>query len=82
MEPILIGIIAVVALLALIFLGVHIAIALGVVAFVGLVLITNLNSALSLTARSFYTAGGGQAVYCERRCNEKGERGRSCPRRR
>lgn len=55
MEPILIGIIAIVALLALIFLGVHIAIALGVVAFVGLMLITNLNSALSLTARSFYT---------------------------
>lgn len=54
MDPIFIGIIAVVVLLALIFLGAHIAIALGVVGFVGLILIGNLNQALSLTAHSFF----------------------------
>lgn len=54
MEPIFIGIIAIAVLLVLIFSGVHIAIAMGVIGFVGVALITNLNSALSLTTRSFY----------------------------
>lgn len=54
MEPIFIGILAFASLIILIFLGVHIAIAMGVIGLVGLIIATNLDSALTLTVHSFF----------------------------
>jgi len=55
MDPLVIGIIAIIVLLVLLAVGVHVAVAIGVVAFVGLILIGDLSRALSLTGHSFYT---------------------------
>jgi tripartite ATP-independent transporter DctM subunit len=55
MEATTIAAIAAIVLLGLIFLGVHIAVALGAVSFVGLLLLTNLNVTLTIFAQSFYT---------------------------
>ena len=57
MEPLTLGILSIALLLALIFSGVHIAIAMGVVGFAGLVFIMNFSAALSVTAISFYVTG-------------------------
>ena len=54
MEPAVIGFIGIGVALVLIFLGVHIAIALGVVGFAGLVVLTNLDAALSINLHTFY----------------------------
>jgi tripartite ATP-independent transporter DctM subunit len=55
MDPLAMGIIAIIILLALLAVGVHVAIAIGIVAFVGLISIGDLERALSLTGHSFYT---------------------------
>ncbi len=56
MEPQIIGIIGIIVALVLILLGVHIAIALGVAGFAGLVILSNVNSALLITVHTFYTS--------------------------
>lgn len=55
MEPILIGIVAFIALIVLIFMGVHIAIAMGVVGLVGSIFIADFRSALIFVAHSFFS---------------------------
>ncbi len=54
MESLIIGISAIALLLVLISLGVHIAVALGILGLLGIVYLNNLEAALSLIARSFY----------------------------
>lgn len=55
MDPIAIAIVGIIVLLALLFAGVHVSIAMGVVGFFGLLLVIDLGAALSITARSFFT---------------------------
>lgn len=55
MGPIAIAIVGIVVLLSLLFSGVHVAIAMGVVGFVGLILVRDLGGALIVTAHSFFT---------------------------
>lgn len=54
MEPQFIGILGVVGLLFLLAVGVDVAVALGAVSLVGLVILANLDAALSLISHSFY----------------------------
>jgi tripartite ATP-independent transporter DctM subunit len=62
MEPEVLGIIGTLILLVLIFVGVHIAIALGVVGLAGLVILTNLDAALSQTAHVMHLTASSYAL--------------------
>lgn len=55
MEPLFVGIIGMVALVALVIYGVHIAVTLGAVGFIGLVLILGINKAIPITYTVLYS---------------------------
>ena len=56
MDPIFIGILGIVVMILLLAIGVHVAISLAAVSLIGLVMITNLESTLSLITHSFYAS--------------------------
>jgi len=56
MDPLLIGILGIIVMLLLLAIGVHVAISLASVSLIGLMVITNLDSTLSLITHSFYAS--------------------------